>query len=128
MERQAVNVQRMKLLGAEVVCVEDGSQTLKDAVTAALKYWLNHLSDCYYLLGSALGPTPYPRIVRESQSVVGKECLTQFPRVANKEYPDYVLACVGGGSNAIGIFSAYIDNKNVKLIGVEAGGTDPEKV
>ena len=94
---------------------------MKDAVTAALKYWTNNLSECYYLLGSALGPYPYPQIVRASQSVVGKECLTQFPAIANREKPDYVIACVGGGSNAIGIFSAYLDDIAVKLIGVEAG-------
>ncbi len=118
--RQAMNVQKMELMGTDVISVQDGTKTLKDAVTAALKYRMNNLSDSYYLLWSALWPYPYPHIVRESQSVVGKECLQQFEQVAHKKNPDYIMACVWWWSNAIGIFAPYLDNHDVKLIGVEA--------
>ena len=120
-ERQSVNVHKMKLCGAEVIGVEGGTGTLKDAINDALRYWTAHVTDTFYLFGSACGPHPYPTIVKHFQSCIGKEarqqCLEQLGRL-----PDMVVACVGGGSNAIGIFSAFVDDKDVKLIGVEAGG------
>jgi tryptophan synthase beta chain len=120
-ERQSVNVHKMRLCGAEVVPVEGGTGTLKDAINDALRYWTAHVKDTFYLFGSACGPHPYPTIVKHFQSCVGKEtrqqCLDQLGRL-----PDMIVACVGGGSNAIGIFSAFLDDKDVKLIGVEAGG------
>jgi tryptophan synthase beta chain len=112
----------MRLLGAEVVPVTSGSRTLKDAVSEAMRDWVSNIKDTHYLLGSALGPHPYPRIVRDFQSVIGTEARQQI-LASEKRLPDSIIACVGGGSNAIGIFSAFIDDKNVKLIGVEAGGT-----
>jgi tryptophan synthase beta chain len=121
--RQYMNVQRMKLLWAEVVSVTQGDKKLKDAVDAALEYYINN-TDSYYLLGSALGPYPYPKIVRKWQEIVWKECLYQFPEISWQENPDYVIACVWWGSNAIWIFSAYIDKENVKIIWVEWGWTD----
>ncbi len=121
MRRQALNVFRMRLLGATVCGVDSGSRTLKDAINEAMRDWVARPDDTHYLLGSALGPHPYPLMVREFQSVIGKEareqCLAQVGRL-----PDAVIACVGGGSNAIGIFDAFIDDPGVKLIGVEAGG------
>ena len=121
MRRQALNVFRMRLLGAEVHGVNSGSCTLKDAINEAMRDWVARPDDTHYLLGSALGPHPYPLMVREFQSVIGKEarqqCLDQVGRL-----PDVVIACVGGGSNAIGIFDAFMDDANVRLIGVEAGG------
>jgi len=121
MRRQALNVFRMRLLGATVCGVDSGSCTLKDAINEAMRDWVARPDDTHYLLGSALGPHPYPLMVREFQSVIGKEareqCLAQVGRL-----PDAVIACVGGGSNAIGIFDAFIDDPDVKLIGVEAGG------
>jgi len=122
MARQEPNVFRMRLLGAEVVPVTSGSRTLKDAVSEAMRDWVSNIKDTHYLLGSALGPHPYPRIVRDFQSVIGTEARQQI-LAAEKRLPDSIIACVGGGSNAIGIFSAFIDDKDVKLIGVEAGGT-----
>jgi tryptophan synthase beta chain len=122
MARQEPNVYRMRLLGAEVVPVTSGSRTLKDAVSEAMRDWVSHVHDTYYLLGSALGPHPYPRMVRDFQSVIGREARAQI-LAAEGRLPDSVVACVGGGSNAIGIFSGFIDDANVKLIGVEAGGT-----
>ena len=120
-ERQSVNVHKMKLCGAEVVGVEGGTGTLKDAINDALRYWTAHVRDTFYLFGSACGPHPYPTIVKHFQSCIGKEareqCLEKIGRL-----PDIVVACVGGGSNAIGIFSAFLDDKKVRLIGVEAGG------
>ena len=120
-ERQSVNVHKMKLCGAEVIGVEGGTGTLKDAINDALRYWTANVTDTFYLFGSAAGPHPYPTIVKHFQSCIGKEarqqCLEQIGRL-----PDMVVACVGGGSNAIGIFSGFIDDKDVKLIGVEAGG------
>lgn len=121
MERQRPNVFVMERLGAEVVAVESGSQTLKDAVNEAIREWIRHSTDTYYLLGSALGPHPYPTIVRDFQSIVGKEIETQL-KAAEDVKPDYVIACVGGGSNAIGAFTNFIDGQGTKLIGVEAGG------
>lgn len=117
MERQAPNVQIMRQLGADIVPVSAGSQTLKDAVTSAMQDWLGDPIDSYYLLGSALGPHPYPTMVRDFQSIIGLEVAQQLPQL-----PDYIVACVGGGSNAIGIFNAFLDQSTVQLIGVEAGG------
>ena len=120
-ERQSVNVHKMRLCGAEVVPIEGGTGTLKDAINEALRYWTANVSDTFYLFGSACGPHPYPTIVKHFQTCIGKEareqCLSKIGKL-----PDMVVACVGGGSNAIGIFSAFLDDKDVKLIGVEAGG------
>jgi tryptophan synthase beta chain len=120
-ERQSVNVHKMKLCGAAVVPIEGGTGTLKDAINDALRYWTAHVRDTFYLFGSACGPHPYPTIVKHFQTCIGKEtrqqCLDKLGRL-----PDMIVACVGGGSNAIGIFSAFLDDKDVKLIGVEAGG------
>ena len=120
-ERQSVNVHKMKLCGAEVIGVEGGTGILKDAINDALRYWTAHVTDTFYLFGTAAGPHPYPTIVRHFQHCIGKEarqqCLDQIGRL-----PDMVVACIGGGSNAIGIFSGFIDDKDVRLIGVEAGG------
>jgi tryptophan synthase beta chain len=120
-ERQSVNVHKMKLCGAEVIGVEGGTGTLKDAINDALRYWTAHVTDTFYLFGSACGPHPYPTIVKHFQSCIGiearQQCLDQLGRL-----PDMVVACVGGGSNAIGIFSGFVDDKDVRLIGVEAGG------
>jgi tryptophan synthase beta chain len=111
----------MKLLGATVVPVESGSKTLKDALNEALRDWVTNVSNTFYIIGTVAGPHPYPMMVRDFNSVVGKECLEQMPEIANKQ-PDAVVACVGGGSNAMGIFYPYIEHKDVKLIGVEAAG------
>jgi tryptophan synthase beta chain len=120
-ERQSVNVHKMRLCGAEVIPVEGGTGTLKDAINDALRYWTANVTDTFYLFGSACGPHPYPTIVRHFQSCIGTEarqqCLEQIGKL-----PDMVVACVGGGSNAIGIFSGFMEDKQVKLIGVEAGG------
>jgi len=120
-ERQSVNVHKMRLCGAEVIPVEGGTGTLKDAINDALRYWTANVTDTFYLFGSACGPHPYPTIVKHFQSCIGSEarqqCLEQIGRL-----PDMVVACVGGGSNAIGIFSGFMDDQQVKLIGVEAGG------
>ena len=120
-ERQSVNVHKMKLCGAEVIVVEGGTGTLKDAINDALRYWTAHVTDTFYVFGSTCGPHPYPTVVKHFQTVIGTEarqqCLDQAGRL-----PDMVVACVGGGSNAMGIFSAFLSDKDVKLIGVEAGG------
>jgi tryptophan synthase beta chain len=121
MERQALNVVRMRLLGATVRGVSAGSRTLKDAINEAMRDWVTNVTNSYYLLGSVLGPHPYPLMVREFQSVIGREARDQFVKM-NKRLPDAVVACVGGGSNALGIFDAFISDKAVRLIGVEAGG------
>ena len=121
MERQAPNVQRMRLLGAKVVAVTAGTQTLKDAVSEAMRDWVSHISDSYYLLGSALGPHPYPTMVRDFQTVIGKEARAQFLASEGK-LPDELIACVGGGSNAIGLFHSFLGDISVKMTGVEAGG------
>ena len=120
--RQALNVFRMRLLGAEVREVESGSRTLKDAINEALRDWVTNVADTYYLLGSALGPHPYPLMVRNFQSVIGRETRAQILRIANR-LPDLLIACVGGGSNSIGMFYPFLDDKSVRMIGVEAGGS-----
>jgi tryptophan synthase beta chain len=111
----------MKLLGATVVPVESGSKTLKDALNEAMRDWVTNVENTFYIIGTVAGPHPYPMMVRDFNSVVGKECVTQMPELAGRQ-PDAVLACVGGGSNAMGIFHAYIPDTKVRLIGVEAGG------
>jgi len=121
MRRQALNVVRMQLLGATVHQVDSGSKTLKDAINEAMRDWVANVGDTYYLLGSALGPHPYPLMVREFQSVIGREARRQMLEQVGK-LPDIVVACVGGGSNAIGIFDAFVHDTSVRLIGVEAGG------
>ena len=121
MRRQALNVVRMQLLGATVRQVDAGSKTLKDAINEAMRDWVATVHETYYLLGSALGPHPYPLMVREFQSVIGREARQQILEQAGR-LPDAVVACVGGGSNAIGIFDAFVDDRNIRLIGVEAGG------
>ena len=120
-ERQALNVFRMKLLGAKVIPVETGSRTLKDAVNEALRDWVTNVRTTYYVLGSALGPHPYPMMVRDFHTVIGKEARAQARRQIGR-LPDVVVACVGGGSNAIGLFHPFIGDKKVRIIGVEAGG------
>lgn len=120
--RQEPNVFRMKLLGAEVRPVESGTKTLKDAINEAIRDWVTNVRDTHYLLGSALGPHPYPTIVREFQSVIGREAREQMLMDAGR-LPDTVIACVGGGSNAIGVFSGFVNDEHVELIGVEAGGS-----
>jgi len=119
--RQAPNVARMKLLGAEVRSVESGSRTLKDAINEAIRDWVTNVGDTHYLLGSVLGPHPYPLMVRDFQSVIGQEARAQILAAAGR-LPDKIIACVGGGSNAMGIFHAFRDDESVELIGVEAGG------
>ncbi|HEY5037037.1 MAG TPA: tryptophan synthase subunit beta [Chthoniobacterales bacterium] len=121
MRRQAPNVLRMRLLGANVRAVESGSRTLKDAINEALRDWVAHARDTYYLLGSALGPHPYPLMVREFQKVIGEETRRQFLR-REKKLPNVLVACIGGGSNAIGFFHRFLGDAQVRLIGVEAGG------
>ena len=120
-ERQAQNVYRMKLLGASVVPVESGSRTLKDALNEAMRDWVTNVENTFYILGTVAGPHPYPMMVRDFQSVIGEECKVQMPKMIGRQ-PDYVIACVGGGSNAAGIFHPYLDHADVKLVGVEAGG------
>jgi tryptophan synthase beta chain len=121
MERQRLNVFRMKLLGATVVGVDSGSRTLKDAINEAMRDWVTNVHSSYYLLGSALGPHPYPEMVRDFQKVIGEEARAQIQK-AEGRLPDWLIACVGGGSNAIGLFYAFIPDTNVKMLGVEAGG------
>ena len=121
MRRQELNVFRMRLLGAEVVRVDAGARTLKDAINEALRDWVTNVRDTYYLLGSALGPHPYPLMVREFQRVIGREAREQILSATGK-LPRALIACVGGGSNAIGLFHPFIGDESVRLIGVEAGG------
>ncbi|WNB93731.1 tryptophan synthase subunit beta [Bacillus sp. NEB1478] len=123
--RQALNVFRMKLLGAEVVEVTSGSQTLKDATNEAIREWVAAVEDTFYLIGSAVGPHPYPKMVKQFQQVIGNETLEQFTHLRDGKLPEAVVACVGGGSNAIGMFAPFID-KNVQLYGVEAAGLGVE--
>lgn len=120
-KRQAANVYRMKLLGATVIPVHSGSKTLKDALNEAMRDWVTNVQNTFYIIGTVAGPHPYPMMIRDFQTVIGKECLEQMPEMTGRQ-PDYVLACVGGGSNAIGIFHPYIDHHDVQLIGVEAAG------
>jgi tryptophan synthase beta chain len=119
--RQAANVYRMKLLGATVVPVESGSRTLKDALNEAMRDWVTNVESTYYIIGTVAGPHPYPMMVRDFNSVVGKECLWQMPEMIGRQ-PDMIVACVGGGSNAMGIFYDYLNVPGVQLVGVEAGG------
>ncbi|SAK90759.1 tryptophan synthase subunit beta [Caballeronia catudaia] len=119
--RQAANVYRMKLLGATVVPVESGSKTLKDALNEAMRDWVTNVENTFYIIGTVAGPHPYPMMVRDFQRVIGDECRVQMPEMAGRQ-PDAVIACVGGGSNAMGVFYPYIDDKDVRLIGVEAAG------
>ena len=119
-KRQALNVFRMKLLGAEVVPVTSGSKTLKDAINEAMRDWVANVETSHYLIGSAVGPHPYPRIVKDFQSIIGEESLTQMLKTEGS-LPDFVIACVGGGSNSIGLFNSFINKPSVNLIGVEAG-------
>ena len=126
-KRQSPNVYRMKLLGAAVIPVESGSKTLKDALNEAMRDWVANVDNTFYIIGTVAGPAPYPAMVRDFQSVIGQECLTQMPELFKElkmaaEQPDAVVACVGGGSNAMGIFYPYIPFENTKLIGVEAAG------
>jgi tryptophan synthase beta chain len=125
MRRQALNVFRMQLLGAEVREVDAGSRTLKDAINEALRDWVTNVADTYYLLGSALGPHPYPVMVRDFQSVIGRETKAQILESEGR-LPDCLIACVGGGSNSIGMFHPFLEDKSVRMIGVEAGGTSNE--
>ena len=120
-KRQALNVARMRLLGAQVSTVNTGSKTLKDATTQAIRDWMTSVEDTHYIIGSALGPHPYPLMVRDFQSVIGKEAKKQLLK-KEKKCPDHVLACIGGGSNALGIFHAFESEKDVKLLAAEAGG------
>ncbi len=120
-KRQSPNVYRMHLLGARVVPVESGSKTLKDALNEALRDWVTNVENTFYIIGTVAGPAPYPAMVRDFQSVIGEECLSQMPELTGRQ-PDAVIACVGGGSNAMGIFYPYIPHENVRLIGVEAAG------
>jgi tryptophan synthase beta chain len=126
-KRQSPNVYRMKLLGATVVPVESGSKTLKDALNEAMRDWVANVDNTFYIIGTVAGPHPYPMMVRDFQSVIGKECLVQVPEMlaaagCRGEQPDAVIACVGGGSNAMGIFHPYIPYESTRLIGVEAAG------
>ena len=123
MARQAANVYRMKLLGANVIAVESGSRTLKDALNEAMRDWATNVENTFYIIGTVAGPHPYPAMVRDFQRVIGDECLTQMPEMLGGDrQPDAVVACVGGGSNAMGIFYPYIPFGSVKLYGVEAAG------
>jgi tryptophan synthase beta chain len=121
MARQELNVFRMRLLGAEVVPVSSGSRTLKDAINEAIRDWVTNVRTTHYIIGSVLGPHPYPMIVRDFQSVIGREALKQLKRL-----PDVAIACVGGGSNAIGLFYAMLKHESIRLIGIEAGGRGPQ--
>jgi tryptophan synthase beta chain len=120
--RQEPNVMRMKMLGAKVITVTSGTRTLKDATNEAIRYWINNPSDTHYLIGSTIGPHPYPDLVARLQSVISEEIQQQLLQKENRDFPDYLLACVGGGSNAAGTFYHYIDDARVKLVGAEAAG------
>ncbi|HEX2650391.1 MAG TPA: tryptophan synthase subunit beta, partial [Burkholderiales bacterium] len=119
--RQSPNVYRMNLLGARVVPVESGSKTLKDALNEAMRDWVTNVENTFYIIGTVAGPHPYPMMVRDFQKVIGEECREQMPELAGRQ-PDAVIACVGGGSNAMGIFYPYVPDEKVRLIGVEAAG------
>ena len=120
-KRQALNVDRMKLLGSKVIPVTSGSQTLKDAMNEAIRDWVTNVRNTFYIIGSVAGPHPYPLMVREFQAVIGREARRQFAR-KEKRLPDYLVACVGGGSNAMGLFHAFFNDRKVRMIGVEAAG------
>ena len=120
-KRQATNVYRMKLLGASVVPVESGSKTLKDSLNEAMRDWVTHVENTFYIIGTVAGPHPYPMMVRDFQSIIGREAKTQMQEMFGRQ-PDALIACVGGGSNAMGLFYPYIEDQNMRLIGVEAGG------
>lgn len=128
MERQALNVFRMRLLGATVVPVSSGTKTLKDATSEAIRDWVANVADTHYIIGSVVGPHPYPMMVRDFQSVIGRECREQILEKEGR-LPDYALACVGGGSNAMGIFSGFVQDEQVELVGIEAAGegTDTDR-
>jgi tryptophan synthase beta chain len=121
MERQKLNVDRMRLLGTEVRCVESGSKTLKDATNEAIRDWVTNVEDTFYIIGSAIGPHPYPMMVRDFQKAIGEETRAQLRDAENRD-PDYLIACVGGGSNAIGFFHPFLENDTVEMIGIEAAG------
>jgi tryptophan synthase beta chain len=123
MRRQRLNVDRMRLLGAEVVPVDAGSRTLKDAINEAMRDWVTTVRTTHYILGSVLGPDPYPRMIRDFHKVIGEEARVQLQKQAGRPDPDLAIACVGGGSNSIGLFWEFLDRKKVRLIGVEAGGS-----
>jgi len=123
MRRQRLNVDRMKLLGAEVTPVDAGSRTLKDAINEALRDWVTTVRDSHYILGSVLGPDPYPRMVRDFHRIIGEEARRQLKNQAGTASPNLAVACVGGGSNSIGLFTAFLDDKRIRFVGVEAGGT-----
>lgn len=125
-ERQKLNVQRMKLLGAEVVPVDSGSRTLKDAINEAMRDWVTNVRTTHYILGSVLGPDPFPRMVRDFHRQIGDEARRQLRTQAGTYSPDLAIACVGGGSNAIGLFTAFIEDRKVRMVGVEAGGRGPK--
>jgi tryptophan synthase beta chain len=120
-ERQKLNVYRMKLLGAEVISVESGTKTLKDAMNDAMRHWVTNVDDTFYILGTAAGPHPYPKLVRDFQSIIGRETIRQCEEQIGRQ-PDALIACIGGGSNAIGMFYPYLNMRDVRMIGVEAGG------
>ena len=120
-ERQKLNVYRMRLLGAEVISVESGTKTLKDAMNDAMRHWVTNVDDTFYILGTAAGPHPYPMLVRDFQSIIGRETIRQCDAQIGRQ-PDAVIACIGGGSNAIGVFYPYLNMHDVRMIGVEAGG------
>jgi tryptophan synthase beta chain len=126
MRRQRLNVERMRLLGAEVAGVDAGSRTLKDAINEALRDWVTNVRNTHYILGSVLGPDPFPRMVRDFHRVIGDEAKEQLRKQARRAWPDLAIACVGGGSNAIGLFTAFLEDPRVRMIGVEAGGTGAE--
>jgi tryptophan synthase beta chain len=123
MRRQRLNVHRIRLLGAEVVSVDSGSRTLKDAINEAMRDWVTSIRDTHYILGSVLGPDPFPRMIRDFHRVIGEEARSQLAKQAGRPDPDLAIACVGGGSNSIGLFGAFLPRKKVRLLGVEAGGT-----
>ena len=120
-KRQAPNVFKMKLLGAEIIPVKSGTSTLKDAMNEALRDWVSNVKDTFYVIGTVAGPHPYPMMVRDFQSIIGIEAKKQILKV-EKRLPDYLVACIGGGSNALGLFYPFLNNENVKIIGIEAGG------
>jgi len=122
MARQRPNVERMRILGAEVIPASSGSKTLKDATNEAMRYWINHPEDCHYIIGSVVGPHPYPDMVARFQSVISKEMKEQLQQTTGTSNPDYIIACVGGGSNAAGAFYHYLENESVTLIASEAAG------